>query len=189
MNKRIIDISNQKFGRLTAIKFAYIKNHQSIWECKCDCGNVKLVSGSNLRSNHTKSCGCIREERLRKLGKDRRKIEGESSFNALFYAYKVNSKKRDLKFLLTKEEFRRLTKQKCHYCGSPPNQIRDNKNGSYGIYIYNGVDRINNNEGYTLNNCVACCKDCNIAKGTKSLKEFVRWIERVYVYTVKDNYP
>lgn len=41
------------------------------WYCKCDCGNPeeRLVKGSNLRSGHSKSCGCLRKEKARLQGK------------------------------------------------------------------------------------------------------------------------
>lgn len=49
------DLTNQKFGKLTAIK--YLGN--SIWECKCECGNTICVTTHHLTSKHTMSCGCI----------------------------------------------------------------------------------------------------------------------------------
>lgn len=53
------DISNQKFGLLTAIKPVQNKNNKIIWECKCDCGNITYASTSDLNCGHTKSCGCL----------------------------------------------------------------------------------------------------------------------------------
>lgn len=53
------DITGQKFGRLTAIKYVgRNKNKYALWECQCDCGNVVVVIGRNLRTGITKSCGC-----------------------------------------------------------------------------------------------------------------------------------
>lgn len=56
---KYIDISNKKFGRLTAIKPSHQVNKQYFWICKCDCGNECIISGNRLRSLKTKSCGCI----------------------------------------------------------------------------------------------------------------------------------
>ena len=47
------DITNQKFGELTAKE--YLGN--GMWKCQCSCGNVISVHGNSLRSGHTKSCG------------------------------------------------------------------------------------------------------------------------------------
>jgi len=184
-----LKLFDKRFGRLIAIKRIGTRHSKALWECKCDCGNTTAVTSTNLNRGITKSCGCLCVDHARSLGKSNRKAHHESSFNTLFTSYKTNAKKRNIDFHLDKNEFRKLTTQSCHYCGSPPTQVRKNRNGKYKSYIYNGVDRIDNEEGYTPNNCVPCCKDCNIAKGTKSLQEFVRWIEQVYVYSVKGNYP
>lgn len=62
------DITNQKFGRLTALYIDEnrIQNNKNIrsnfWMCKCDCGNYVSVNIGHLTSGKTKSCGCIREK-------------------------------------------------------------------------------------------------------------------------------
>lgn len=58
---RAIDISNQKFGLLTALYPNGTNNNNSIvWHCKCDCGKETDVSVSDLKSGNTKSCGCLK---------------------------------------------------------------------------------------------------------------------------------
>lgn len=54
------NITNQRFNNLIAIEYKYTNNKKAYWLCECDCGNFIIVSQSNLHSNHTKSCGCIR---------------------------------------------------------------------------------------------------------------------------------
>ena len=50
-----------KFGKLTAIKMVgRTKHYQVLWLCRCDCGNEIVVTGTNLRSGASKSCGCYR---------------------------------------------------------------------------------------------------------------------------------
>lgn len=58
--KKSIDLTGQKFGNLTVLKFAYMKKHKSYWRCLCDCGIEKVVRADKLKSGNTKSCGCIR---------------------------------------------------------------------------------------------------------------------------------
>lgn len=53
------DRTNIKYGKLTALEYL----GKSMWKCKCDCGNEKIVYGGHLESGHTKSCGCIRPPR------------------------------------------------------------------------------------------------------------------------------
>lgn len=67
-----IDITGQRFGRLTVLRFDKIdKRGEKFWLCQCDCGNVTSVSSSKLRSGYTKSCGCLQQEH-RKKGFNRR---------------------------------------------------------------------------------------------------------------------
>lgn len=58
------DRTNIKYGKLTAIEY----QGKSMWKCKCDCGNEKIVYGGHLESGHTKSCGCFRPPRKNLLG-------------------------------------------------------------------------------------------------------------------------
>ena len=58
-----IDLTNQRFGSLTAIEIAppFIQpsgKKVSAWKCQCDCGNTVNVRTDNLRNGHTTSCGC-----------------------------------------------------------------------------------------------------------------------------------
>ena len=45
----------------------------------------------------------------------------------------------------------------------------------------NGIDRVNNNLGYSKSNCVACCTFCNYAKSDHSQEEFIFWIQKAYL--------
>lgn len=61
-NNNIKDITNQTFGELTAIKPTNKRtnNKDVVWLCYCSCGNFCEVSGHDLRTGNTKSCGCKR---------------------------------------------------------------------------------------------------------------------------------
>lgn len=61
MGKRM-DLVGQKFGRLTVVSFAEVRNKNSYWNCICECGNKVQVLGCNLKRGHTKSCGCLASE-------------------------------------------------------------------------------------------------------------------------------
>ena len=51
-----IDLTGQKFGKLTVLSHV---NQKRKWKCQCDCGNICIVNGDNLRNGTTKSCGCL----------------------------------------------------------------------------------------------------------------------------------
>lgn len=60
-----IDLTGQRFGRLVAIKEAgKDKWGGCLWDCLCDCGDKTIVGVSILKAGQTKSCGCLRKERL-----------------------------------------------------------------------------------------------------------------------------
>ena len=62
------DISNQRFGNLTALKPTEMRKHGSVvWECVCDCGNTHLASTEMLLSGKVSSCGCIRSKGNQKI--------------------------------------------------------------------------------------------------------------------------
>lgn len=60
-----IDLTNRKFGRLTALYRNYPANE---WMCRCECGVEKSIPAAYLRHGNTKSCGCYRIERGRTHG-------------------------------------------------------------------------------------------------------------------------
>lgn len=68
---KFIDLTGEKFCRLTVIEKDIEKTKQkkrTYWKCQCECGNITSVSVSDLRTGHTKSCGCLQKEAARKVG-------------------------------------------------------------------------------------------------------------------------
>lgn len=64
---KALDLTGQKFGRLTAIEIdclREVKHGNCIsWICRCDCGEMVTVTSKNLRNGNTKSCGCLQREK------------------------------------------------------------------------------------------------------------------------------
>ena len=179
---RAEDLVGQRFERLVVLEIVKANKAGSHWLCQCDCGNKKVIAARNLKQGHTKSCGCLKRERV--IATNRLKTS-EAAFNGLLYEYRKNAKARGFEFLLGKDEFRTLTKQNCYYCGCPPNNIKKAQ-GNNGDYVYTGIDRVDNFKGYTTKNTVPCCKDCNWAKKDKSLREFKNWVKLIYKNFIKN---
>lgn len=57
-----IDLTGKIFGRLTVIKEISISTRRTFWECRCECGKIKVVVGDALKNGDTRSCGCLRAE-------------------------------------------------------------------------------------------------------------------------------
>lgn len=65
---RLIDLTGQRFGRLTVIEKVPARPGctNARWRCVCDCGNETFVLGTTLRRGESVSCGCYRSDYLRK---------------------------------------------------------------------------------------------------------------------------
>ena len=145
MGRKIIDVTGQKFGRLTAIKsVGRDKNNKTQWLCFCECGNSIICNLNNLRKGNTKSCGCLRNEKI---------IEASTKHgNANSRLYNIWS----------------LMKNRCkdknnkNYGGRGIKVCADWENSFDAFYKWamsNGyddnltIDRIDNNGNYEPNNC------------------------------------
>lgn len=115
------------------------------------------------------------------FGASLRKPSGVSSYNRLVRQYKKTASARNLEFALSDDVFRNLVTGNCHYCGLIPNQTMKSKDCN-GEFVYNGIDRVDNKQGYVASNCVSCCKICNRAKNNLSEKEWRDWVSRLVAF-------
>ena len=177
---KFIDLTGQRFGRLMVIsRSPNRKNWRAMWLCQCDCGKKKIIRADNLRRGLTKSCGCLVGEWSKNNPPNKKYKLGLANMHALISKYKTGAKKRGLKFELTEERFEEITQRDCFYCGTKPNNVANIKSCN-GSYTYNGIDRVDNNKGYIIDNVVTCCYICNRRKGKSNLQEYKDWIERSY---------
>lgn len=58
-----IDMIGKKYNRMLVLADAPKRNKQLYYLCRCDCGTEKIVNGRDLRTEHTKSCGCYNLEK------------------------------------------------------------------------------------------------------------------------------
>lgn len=97
----------------------------------------------------------------------------EQIYQRRFYSMQRNAKARNIEFNLSKNDVIKLMMSPCNYCG-------DNRLDNFG------VDRIDSNIGYFIDNCVPCCKTCNTAKLDLSLDDFKSHVIKMYNHMVKD---
>jgi len=107
----------------------------------------------------------------------------QAHINQLFSNYSRSAKDRKIEFGLTINQAKELFEGNCHYCDSSPSITYTSSNLA-GEYAWNGIDRVNPDKGYLLDNCVSCCSRCNFAKGTMPAIEFKDWIKRVYQHYI-----
>ena len=58
-DRRFVDLTGNRFGRLVVTGFAGRQGKSFVWNCACDCGCTSAVHGVSLRSGGTASCGCL----------------------------------------------------------------------------------------------------------------------------------
>ena len=177
-SSRIKEEIGNKYHRLTVVKkVGTAKGRQVLWECVCDCGNKVIVFGTYLRNGHTKSCGCQKID----SASGRRTLYGGTAFKNLYGIYKRGSAaRRNLDFDLTIEEFGNIIDKNCFYCGCPPSNSHSRDRRSNGPCVYNGIDRVDNNKGYVMDNVVPCCKRCNYMKREMGQEDFIKHIEKIF---------
>lgn len=154
MGKPLVDMTNERFGRLTVISYTGKNiNGNAVWLCKCDCGNTKEVSRSCLVHGNTKSCGCLKKEVTGELSR----THGLSKHKHLRWVYES----------MKQRCYNSNNKSYKHYGGrgvTVCDEWRDNFEAFYNWAIEKGydekqqgnkqtLDRINNNGNYEPNNC------------------------------------
>lgn len=161
----------ERYGMLTILE--RLPNKQQVgssrswtrWRTVCDCGQEKIINGDEL--GRTLSCGCARSFPY-----------GFQTSHDVFLTYKYNAKTRGLVFGLSESRLRELIHADCHFCGFSLPIVRSDLQE----FVCNGIDRLDNLQGYIEGNVVSCCKICNHAKFTMSELDFVAWILRAAQY-------
>ena len=170
--RRGADLTGLKVNMLTITSLHHRdKKRNQHWLCLCDCGRTVVVMRANLSSTDAQqSCGCVRRV-------------PDAAFRVVFRQYRDAAPKRGLSFELTEEQFRTLTTSPCHYTGRLPSHVVETEAGD--SYVYNGIDRLDNTKGYTIENCVPCCSEVNYAKRALSYSDFIQLCKEVTQKTQK----
>lgn len=151
----------------------------------CGCGNKFETVISAIKIGHTRSCGCLKKKSCRNRPYKPNNIRAK---NQIFIRYKRGAKQRGHIFDLTLNDVNIITQMPCNYCGTINSNclILTTTNG-IRKYHYNGIDRVDNNLGYTSNNIVPCCNQCNHAKRDMTKDQFLDLIDKIYNHTIKNS--
>jgi len=178
-----LDITNQKFGRLLAVKPLRnsSKNRGIIWLFNCDCGNSIEYIALKVKAGMKHSCGCLVRDRMIQMAKDRVMPNFQGNINKLYQRYKLEASKRNYSFDLSKDDFSIMLVENCYYCGDTPKTEHCNRKhkNKESTFIYNGIDRKNNSLGYSKDNCVSCCPTCNRMKMAMTEVEFINQMYKI----------
>lgn len=138
---KALDLTGQKFGKLTAISKLPSKNRKTYWLCKCDCGNETEVQTSHLRNGNTQSCGKC----------NRSKYNTKSD--------KVTEHRKRLKIALVE-----ANNHKCAYCGLEDHyQIYDfhHVNPETKLFQISGCTKGKDKIVEEAKKCVMLCANCH----------------------------
>ncbi len=172
-----------RYGKLAVQEFSHTDKKTSFWICICDCGNKTTTRGNTLRSGQCKSCGKC-------------DVYAKPSVDApqkrLWQSILTGAKSRNLSLEMTYEDFIVKSIDACFYCGMMPydKHYAYSKRRKRGIdhdifAVFNGLDRINSDEGYTIDNTVSCCIMCNRMKSDFKIGDFMNKVKEIYEHGKK----
>lgn len=95
--------------------------------------------------------------------------------SASYNGYKQRAAKKNLDFILSQDEFTSLTYLPCYLCGKTSNSQH-----------LNGVDRLDNKNGYTFDNVKSCCFGCNHIKRNYVLEDVFNKFIEIYMFNNLD---
>jgi hypothetical protein len=145
------------------------------WKVRCDnCGKEIWRQASNITRSNCQAC----------WGMSKRKMDGTPALNKAFNQLKSGARHRKILVEINFDDFLKISKQDCTYCGCPPT-IRKGER-SWHITKINGIDRVDNNLGYVPGNIVPCCWQCNQSKSNLTLEEWKSWLRKVSERTLND---
>lgn len=185
LNNLVKEISlNTIFGKLIVINsipsMTLSKTSRAQFEVKCECGLEFKAIGTNLRNGVTTSCKKC-SFKNRELNKSTKVSQIEQLYNHNIVIRCKDSKKEIINNL-SLTDFEVLIFQNCYYCGDKPKPSLRFKNRKYlnsETILINGIDRIDSDLGYSIENCVPCCTTCNKMKMDLKQNEFILKIEKI----------
>jgi len=137
------------------------------------CGEELSETIGGFRAESVQRCSSC-YEKLKDIEKTRireprnYRMESKGNIKRYYSDYEVSARKRGLLFDLEFEAFSELVSKPCEYCDA------------LSECEVNGIDRVNNDFGYVLENVVPCCSTCNKMKCDYTLEEFKQHIIRIY---------
>lgn len=164
------DAEGKRFGKLVLTEYIGMigksQHKRAKWRCICDCGKIREVDITSLKSGNTTSCGCSRIRDIR-----------EHIEKRTFGQHLSNAKTREYKNFLSKEQFVEIARKCCTYCKGI--SIRMNRSTGKTCEL-NSVDRRDNEPYYKLENSQSVCFVCQTMKMDMKHEEFLEHNRKIY---------
>lgn len=143
-----MDLKGEKFGKWTVLEQAGFDSRcQHLWHCQCECGTKSVVTHGSLRNGRSRSCGCLRKEKMTK-----HKMSKQPEYRA--WAAMKNRCKSPNNFSYSDYGGRGI--QVCELLKTFDNFYKDLGPRPSKEY---SIDRIDNNANYSCGHCDECKKN------------------------------
>lgn len=169
-NNIMKNMYGKRFGKLIVLDDPPFKKNNSnglYWKCKCDCGNLTEVQGSNLLRGQ-KSCGCSKGNHKHGLGR-----YGKLANNyKMWRSAKIRANKSNMSFTITPDDI--IIPERCPLLNIPifPSKNTPTENSPT-------LDRIDNSKGYSPENIWVISYKANRTKSNLNLYELKMMIENL----------
>lgn len=159
------------------------------WTCG-KCKNTWESTYANTVSSKSWCPECGQERgRVKRLGSRPHlwKPKGHAGFRTFFCRLVASARDHGRTMFLSDDQVKNIITSNCYWCDAMPANVgiisRSTKSGSLSGAIKNsefgphiGIDRVQNDKGYEMNNVVPCCSTCNYEKKNQPLKD---WLDRL----------
>lgn len=180
--KRIKDITGKTFGKLTVLNLHHRNERGKVfYMCQCACGRQAIVCRCNLLRGITKSCGCFKDEELKRLH-----FQGIGELHGKFFNHiAYHAKRRNLPFEITCQQAWDKFIQQGRQCALTGEPIHFKQYTSKGEQTAS-LDRIDSSKGYTVNNIQWIHKTVNKMKMSLPESVFFDWIVKIFFHKSLD---
>lgn len=137
-----------------------------------ECGN-----SDNFYKTQVSYCKNCFKQYMNKYKKDTNWKKYYQTSKGRYKVYESRAKKSSFIFSIDFDFFNSLISKDCFYCGVSPSKELI------------GVDRVDNSKGYSFDNCVPCCSNCNYSKRGRSDIDFIEHCKRVTLYQLTKTNP
>lgn len=168
------------------------------WLVKCTkCGKVQKQSIPNMKKHTKDTCFYCEHPEIEHNHQSDNRLHSMDIDTRIYTYYKGHVESHNKtgskykSFELTQEQYTRLIHSDCYYCGASPSEDNIWNKGNkrvkdeFPIKI-NGIDRVDSNKGYTVDNCVPCCPQCNHMKLDYTTDEFLSKVKQIYCKMFND---
>lgn len=179
---RGMNYSGMKFNYLTLLSYVRAGGQGvgAIWLARCDCGNTRDVTAKRVVHGQIRSCGKCELSRGHKSDLRAQTMKLRAAERKLYMRYITKASQKSIAWSLSPDQFIGIIRQSCRYCGQDPDRTIQGT-----THRYNGIDRVDSDQGYTHLNSIPACSTCRALKGELRTAEFLDKVQAIAIHLCK----